>query len=185
MATVTDIMPLAQALWVIDQRLRFHTGDGEMLDGMTYAHATEIKEDGEKDLPYIRLFDFTLEEGLGVGGHSRRDGLPVPSRGNQPASVTLTAQYMVACRLKHGMFRLDPDDASDGKGLVEWLALVCDAIEIDTDGKVDSRLGNTTDVPVAFSVGETQRTGLSWSLVLNVTVELVSVGRGERSVAPA
>lgn len=177
MASIEEIMPFAQSLWMIDKRLSYHSQKGNMLSGLKYRKTPEIEEDGKSSFPYLRLMDFSYEEQHARGGPRE---LSVPSQGNSPTFYVITCEYKLTCRRANGLFRKDPYDTSKGKGLLEWLALVTDAIETDEGGFVDARLDNSTANPVMYRVDGTEPSQLGWSADFSVIVSSFMT-RGFRS----
>ena len=178
MAEVTEIMPLCRPAWVIDKRLRFHTTAGEMLAGMTYRSFPDHEEDGKGSFPYVRTYEMSMEENAGAGAWK---GQSTVAAGNQPYEPSITLDMRIAVKRANGLCRVDPYDESKGRGLLEWVALVEDAIEIDLDGQTDARLEQSCGRPVIFEVSDTEVSQLTWAATLRVKCIMPFLHRGSRS----
>lgn len=177
MATKDDIIPFCQAPWVIDKRLAFHAQDGQMLDGLTYRRVPDIEEDGKGSFPYLRMMDMNYREEHAAGAWKEFSG---SDEGNTPTIYTVELDFRLSVKRSYGLFRSDPFNPEQGKGLMEWLALVTDAIESNEFGITDSRLESSVGRPVMYSVGGTELSQLAWSADFTITTTSFMV-RGFRS----
>jgi hypothetical protein len=180
MSTIYDNFQVAAAAWEINERLVFHTQAGQMLAGLNYDKEGTLKVEGEDDLPVLQPWAVHFNEELFAGAPNVRS--QGRSEANQPVAETLTLTFRVATSRRDGWFRRDPTDTTKRKGLIEWLALIRDAIETPTTGTVpDSRFVGGASKPVTYSIPETKTSQLSFQCSLDVTVMLRPVCRAERS----
>ncbi len=182
-ATIYDSFQTVAAAWEINERLIYHTQPGGILAGLKYDAEGTFKVDGEDDLPLLQPWAFQLSDALHAGApNTASRGL---AQANQPLAETLTMTYRVATSRKNVWFRRDPTDTAAKKGLMEWVALIRDAIERPaadiTSTEPDSRFGGGANKPVSFSISETNTTQQTFQCMLDVVVYVRPTCRGERS----
>jgi len=179
MSTICDTLQVTAAVWVMNERLVYHTQPNNMLAGLKYDREGTLKVDGKDDLPLLQPWSLNISESLFAGAARKSDTSTISHR-NQPVVEELTLVFRVACRRDRGFMRRNPSDPTSQKGILEWLALIRDAIETDPSGVVDSSLNNSTSKPMKFSVQETETTQLAFHTFLEVVLTLHPSHRGER-----
>jgi len=180
-ATISDIQTELKPLWVIDQRLAYHSvaGSGRLLDGLTYDREGFIESKGERNLPFVKPVTFNKEEGVAPGARgSFGPGIKVGTR----------LSLIVSAHREFGLFQRDPTAVQDepnfgGVGVLQWMTKVLDAIEtkIDGTGLVDPYLEDILNSPLEISVDEAPVNDLSWSVIIQIGYDLQSICRGTRS----
>lgn len=179
MPTIHDNFQFAAAAWEINERLIYHSrDDGGMLRGLKYDKEGTFKVEGEDDLPLCQPYSLNLAESISPGAPRTNDISKLAS----PVAGTQTLVYRVAVRRKDGWFRRDPTDSTQAKGLLEWLALIQDAIETTRDGEdeVDCSLDGALMKPPTFRIQETETTQKAFHCYLEVELDIKHHCRGER-----
>jgi hypothetical protein len=148
------------------------------LAGLKYDKEGTMKVDGEDDLPLLQPWAVSFNEAY-YGGMAH-SGISDPKHGNQPILEELTLTYRVVCSRRNGWFRRDPLNSSQKKGLIEWLALIRDAIETDKQGIVDSRFNRSASQPILYSISDTETTELSFQCYFEAKMKLWPYHRSER-----
>lgn len=174
----TDTFQLTTPAWVVNERLIYHSQNGRMLDGLKYDKEGRMKVDGYDDMPALQPLSLAHTEEISPGQISGQG-----SRANTPIAPTVVLTFRLYCARRDFFFRRTPESGGK-KGLLEWVALVCDAIETTTDGldEPDSRLLNTLEKPVSFSTLENDTPSqLAFETFLEVTLPTRHYCRGERS----
>lgn len=180
MSTICDTLQVTAAVWVINERLVHHTQPGKMLAGLHYDREGTLKVDGKDDLPLLQPWSLNIAEGLAPGASRASPASDINHR-NSPVLEELTLVFRVGARRDRGFMRRDPASPTSEKGILEWLALIRDAIETDPSGVIDSSLRNSTSKPPRFTVQETETTQLAFYTFLEVVLTLFPSHRGERS----
>lgn len=192
MVIKSDIAISLGPLWVIDKRLAYHStsGTGRILDGINYDREGTLNIDGREDLPYVQPITFNDTEGWAVGGGSSGSRLG----GTQTAIKSIMRfSLLISSRREFGLFERDPtvtptgDDLNyTGTGVLEWAQKVRDAIERTADGqeKTDALLESTVSKPVLSVLREAPVSDLSWSVMLDLQIDIESICRGARSIVP-
>lgn len=190
MPTVADIAISLGPLWVIDQRLEFHSllGSGRILDGIKYDREGKLEIDGRKDLPQVQPITLSDTEDWAPGAAG------IKSMGTQTAIKTSIAfTLLVQAKREYGLFQRDPtatlsdnDKNYKGTGVLEWAARVRDAIERTTDGmdKTDSLLEQTISKPILTTITDAPVSDLAWSVLVQLQIDIESICRGARSITP-
>lgn len=162
-------------LWVIDQRLEFHTKAGGILEGLKYDREGVVEVDGTDDLPYVQNLTISDEEGYGF------------ATGNRDIQNQRKLFLIVSAERQYGLFRRDPDEeitdsCIQGIGVMEWVERVRDAIETrgDVTEVIDPFLEHTVTKPVVSSIREAPTSDKTWSLVIEINLEMGSTDRGTR-----
>jgi len=182
MATTIDQVPFAiRPLWVIDQRLAWHSkkGTGRLLDGIKYYAEGRLRSEGGSHFPNVANLGLTDEDTIAPGA---RGSLPSP----MATAVTLT--LVIRSKREYGLFRRDPESGRDdsrfsGVGCLEWVTKVRDAIVTKTDGTgdVDALLEDTLRKPVITAIREYEVDENVWEVELEVDLEVYSQCVGKRS----
>jgi hypothetical protein len=185
--TIYDSFQFLAAAWEVEKRILDHTGNEDgLLKGLHYDSEGTLKVDGEDQFPLLQPWSVHTTEKIFAGAPSDR-GKGV-DKSNPPVEPELVLTFRLAASRKHKWFRRDPTDESKPKGFLEWLALVCDAIEtpydeeVDPDERpVDSRLSKGLIRPVAFAIRESECSQLRFQSFLEITLGVRAMCRGERS----
>lgn len=169
--TITDIPLMVRPFWVIDQRLTYHTAQsGRLLWGLKYDPTLAHQVRGVRDLPFIMPYVYTDAETIGPGAKMGSNA--------SPQWDALTLQFWLSSRKDFGLFQRDPTGSQFG--LLDWIAKVRDAIETTEDGIIDDRLDSTACRPIGFAVRENDVSELSWTALLEITIQTDTYGRGTR-----
>lgn len=181
MSTVNDNMQAVAAAWVINERLVYHSQPGRLLAGLNYEQTQVFEVDGEDDLPKLMPWTVGFVENIFSG--SPKSASSGRLEANAPVQQTQTLTYRLSCSRKHGFFRRDPTDTTASKGLMEWLALILDAMETTRDGNdgADARLETSLANPISFRITDSETTQLAYHLFIEVDLGVVPWCRGERS----
>lgn len=169
---------LVAAAWEMNERLIYHTQPGRILAGLNYDQEGTLKIDGEDDMPLLQPWAFGLTEDAAPGGLTGAAAL-----NNQPVMPTQTITFRLATNRNKLWFRRDPTIAANGKGIVEWVAAIVDAIETTADGNnvVDAGLSGTCEKPLRASISETETTQRAFHSFLEITLYPQHHCRGQRS----
>jgi hypothetical protein len=179
MSTQYDNFVAVAAAWELNERLVYHTQPGRMLAGLNYDSEGTLKVDGHDDLPLLQPWTVQIEEGIAPGApKAAHAGV---TRKNTPVAETMTLVFRFGTSRRDGWFRRDPTLTSARKGFMEWLALVRDAIETDTQGDADAALNIGALRPVRFSVRENETTQLAFYCYLEVELLVQHYCRTERA----
>lgn len=182
MPEITDSFQAAAAAWEINERLIYHSrSDDEdaLLRGLKYDKEGTFKVDGEDDLPLLQPWAYNFAEEIFAGAPRTND----PEKLASPVMNTQTFVYRIATSRKKGWFRRDPTDANQGKGLIEWIAAIKDAIETTRDGEdeVDCSLGGAIAKPPTFRIQESEASQKAFHCYLEVELSLKPNCRAERT----
>lgn len=178
MSTFYDCYQSVAAAWELNERIVYHCQPNGMLAGLKYDKEGTFKLDGEDDLPLLQPWSVDFTEAHMAGGPRLTQNGPLEA--NQPTADSLTLTFRLAGSRRAGWFRRDPTSATAKKGLLEWIALIRDAIETRKDGSTDSRLNAGIVKPVLTSIGDTNTTELSFQCFFEVRLEVWPTYRGER-----
>lgn len=172
----SDIPLTLRAIWVMDQRLTAASKSGGLLHGLNYSHEAKKAAQGAKDLPYAALHTVEDEEGVGLGA------------GNNIGLVR-SVFMQVAGRRDYGLFRRDMsapvmDPGKQGRGVLEWIEYIKDAIERHANGTVDWALEGSLVKPLIFRARQQETDDeQSVSYLLEISYEFPALCRGNRTAA--
>lgn len=178
MSTFYDNFQSVAAAWELNERIIHHCQAGGLLAGLKYDKEGTYKIDGEDDLPLLQPWAINFTEAHFAGGPRLSQNAPLA--GNQPTADSLSLTFRLATSRRAGWFRRDPTSATAKKGLLEWIFLIRDSIEIDKQGGIDSRLNAGVVKPVLTSIGDTSTTELSFQCFFDIKLEVWPTYRGER-----
>lgn len=169
---------LVAAAWELNERLIYHTQPGRMLAGLNYDSEGTLKIDGEDDLPLLQPWSFQLTESAAIGNMTGDAALK-----NQPVMPMHTLTFRLATSRNNLFFKRNPTDNTVAKGLMEWVALIGDAIETTADGNdtVDAGLAGTCEKPLGLSINETETSQRAFHCFLEITLHPQHHCRGQRS----
>lgn len=178
--TKYDTFQFCSPFWEINERLNFHCQPGRMLAGLNYDEEGTTGAMGEDNYPCLQPRTFGLDEGIGPG--AGRAPAPQASK-NTTVMSTQTIRFLGRFSRRDLFQRRDPTNASAPRGMLEWLALIIDAIETSRDGTdtIDTGLANTTERPMLVKVDDSESTESAIHLVIDITVYPRHHCRGERS----
>ena len=166
------IQPAAPAA-VIYQRLLWHSTNAlGLLYGLKVYETPEWRVEGEQDLPNLCVIDFSDEEGIFAGAVTG-----AYENANSVVSVTQTMILMLTVRRENGLFA---KGTTAVKGLLDWMALIRDAVETNESGVVDSLLDETCERPFLTSMRDNVVRELSWSAGIQFTLYPRATVRGTR-----
>lgn len=152
-----------------------------MLEGVRFDAEGTQRVEGQDNLPSVQLVFFTNNEQPSAGAPAAARRLK-----NEPLEAALTFTFAVRSNTRTGWFvRSRADGSGDvparDLGLLELLSLVQDAMETAVDGTVDAGLSATVEMPIQFSVQETDPGQVSNCAFLEVVVIPRHFCRGRRS----
>ena len=178
MSTFYDCYQSVAAAWELNERIIHHCKSDGLLSGLKYDKEGTLKTDGEDDLPLLQPWSVDFTE-------SFFSGAPTPNtngvkQANQPTADTLTLTFRLAVSRRAGWFRRDPTTPTAKKGILEWIALIRDAIETAKDGTIDSRLNSGVVKPVLSLIRETTTTELTFQCFFEVKLDVWPTFRAER-----
>lgn len=138
---------LAEIITALDNRVSFHTGTGEILDGMVW-RATPVSEiTGHEDLPEARLFTPRANEAY---------------RPTRMSNASLTTPIVLSTSKDAGL-------ASH----YEWVEKLLDAIETDQSGERDLGLNGNLDKPMSYETRHEATTEQSINSRITLTMALL------------
>jgi len=148
MSNLTDpsIPPFVRPFVVIENRLTYHMGSGQILEGMQLDREGKLDVDGVEHLPLVQFLNYSDEETVGPGGHVWA------TRGSTNQFDQQTLAVLIIARREFGFWRRDFTLAQKKRGLLEWVGAVRDAVELRSDGTIDALLDGTVSKPVNFRV---------------------------------
>lgn len=168
---------MVRPLRVIDSRLSFHVGTGEMLDGLAYDTEGTLEGRGLRDFPYIQPVAYSDVETIGPGANRVRSGDGSP-QGNSPAWDEQTVSFFLWSRRTYGFYQRDPSGTK--YGVADWVAKVRDAVETDTDGTIDRRLEQTLAFPIQSLVSQNEITDIGWGVLIEFVLRTDTYCAGSR-----
>lgn len=179
MATILDSYQATAAAWEVERRIAEHCKEGGMLEGLHTEREGTIKVTGADDLPALQRVGLLMTESIFAGAHNTNS-----TQGSTPVQLEWVLAYRITTDQEYGFVRLDPEtQGKEGCGLMEWLALIMDAIETvpeDTTEKHDALLNKTCSKPVAFRITEVDPDQFGNTAVLEVVITAAPTCRGER-----
>lgn len=182
MAAITSIPQLSAPVWVAFKRLEFHTQSGGMLDGLKFRKFDgTVRSEGTTSLPSLAALMVSVEQKAAPGGQESARSGGDKVRSNNPLSNELVLKLELAVDQKHGLVKMDPESTTTRKGLLDWAALVMDAIETDVYGRPDARLEQSLSEPVSFLFREPDLGTLSMHPIIEVILPMRMIARAERS----
>ena len=136
-------------------RMKFHTGAGQILAGMKFYEFPEVNVEGLKDFPNAMLFLPSIAENY---------------RPNIIGETTMRFNLSVSVERTKGI----PE-------LMGWVEKVLDAIETQpvTNGRVDTNLKGTTS-PFSVQIANSFALDLSLTAQITITVSPKPMNRGSR-----
>ena len=176
---VTDYPIPARAFAVMDARIAFWSaaGSGRVLVGVTYDREALLEPMGADMLPMIQPVDYTWEETIFGGASSARERV-----GNTQVVSEITSTFFVAGRREYGLIQRSTDNPEDGKGVLEWVSRLQDALEKSVDdGRQDSLLEGTLAKPMRFVCRQNYLSDLSFALLLEVSLFTMPYWRAGRT----
>lgn len=161
-STIDDIMPVVRPLWALHQRLLAHTAPGGMLYPMRLDLIGTMEPQGQKDLPILQY----------IGIEEAEDQAAVGGAGNSKVDI-YRVRFAVQTFINYGVFRLDPVEDQSQLGMIEWTALVRDAIECKADRTLDplfTEYGERATLykPCVFTTEDADKGQLVWENILVV-----------------
>jgi len=173
--------PAVRAIQVLRSRVIAATATGGILEGLKYRNSLVKVEEGRDSLPYVTFYDMQWDETSILTG---AQGL-----NNRKFSVSqgYTIRMMLSAPLGGGFLRMDPEDTSEPRGLLEWLLLLIDAIENPEGGVVgetapDPLLCGTLARPIVCNLVRTDINQLSVSGIIELEMLSMNSDRGQRTM---
>ena len=168
----------AKPFAVIENRISAALAVDKLLYGVTYDREARLEPLGADMLPFIQPVNASYSEKIFAGGHNNQNN-PNYTHWNTVADGRVS--LLVAGRREYGLVQRSTGDAEDGKGILEWIARLQDAIELDATGLVDPFLEGSLSRPVAFSIQNNYISDLSFVLLLDVSFQTNIFLRGQRT----
>lgn len=166
----TEYCFLVAPFAVLLDRLDFHTGSGELLNGLRVEDVPEPEVLSEDRLPCLTTLGVELENRvLGAGPMGEEV---------QEDEVTFTLQLHTSRR--NGWVSKQ-SATNKKKAAMHWLARVMDAMELNESGTVDTLWAGTCARPFKVRVEDVAISELSISLFLEVIFYPRAMCRAERS----
>lgn len=166
----------AQPFAVIENRISAALVSGKLLYGVTYDREAHLEPLGADMLPFIQPVNASYSEKIFAGGYDNPNHL---NEWNTVADGKVS--LLVAGRREYGLVQRSTGDAEDGRGVLEWIARLQDAIELDSAGVVDPFLEGSLSKPVSFSIQNNYISDLSFVLLLDVSFQTNIFFRGQRT----
>jgi len=154
---------------VIEDRLVYQSEEGEerLLDGISYDREGVVQITAKDILPLVQNIELKFIESISEGAPSAGDSI----KGNTVVKQDAILSLLISGRREYGFFQRESEDEDEtaGRGVMEWIARVQDAIEWDhVSSTRDARLLLTLDRPVSFEIRETFYSDLSISILVDV-----------------
>lgn len=164
----------------IEERIRYQAVEGgqRLLDGITFDREGTLQPVGRDLLPLVQLASYNATEQI-FGGAPR----PGTARGNTPLVTVGILEIYIFTYSGYGYSRQDPLDEEDGRGLLEWVALVQDAIERkpQLSFEADAFLEGSLCKPVKFEVRDNFLSDQSLGVLLALEWTTQPYCRSERT----
>ena len=180
MSRLQDCQQFTAATWVIFKRLDWHCREGGLLAGIKWS-----REGGLQNLQTVKLPSlqpYSIEHDM---EHFAGSNYPVYDSQDREANTPFMSSFNLRLELstdsKHGFIRRNPDQPTERKGHLEWAALVMDALEIDEEGRVDSRLDGTMLKPIHSAMKDIEIQELTISSVIDLRFSTHLQRRAQRS----
>ncbi len=161
----------AKPLQVLIGRILRETSPGRLLHPCKFSRMPYRDNEGEDQLPNIRLQSYADEES--PFGHD-----------THPAANIITSAQNITFLLA---FNKDcgpwSEDASTKLGLLDWISRFKDSIELDDEGCPDLSLDGSCVAPLTSAVTETAVNEISWMIEFVVSLHPSPIGRGKRSIS--
>ena len=171
------------AAQVINKRLCYATSKGNMLQGLNYEKAGTQNLKGEDNLPSLTPWTIANVENIFQGGRlPKNDPNSTLNAQNTAVGSVQTLVYRLVTSRRSGWF---PTGQDTHKGLLDWIALIQDAIETNNNenlAEADATLEETLCKPVRFSIQETETSELSYTVFLELELHLMPTCRVKRSL---
>jgi hypothetical protein len=151
-----------------------------MLAGLAYEEEGTTGALGEDSYPTLQLYTLALDEKIGPGaGRAPQSG----ASKNTTVQNAQTIRFLGRFSRRSLFLRRNPTDTNASKGMMEWLALILDAIETRRDGTgvIDAGLENTVEAPCTVKIEESETTESAFHLYIDITVNTRHHCRGERA----
>lgn len=161
----------AKPLQVLVKRILRETSPGRLLHPCSFSRMPFRDNEGEDQLPNIRLQSYSDEEN--PFGHDTHPAANIITSGQ---NVT----FLLAFNKDYGPWS---EDASTKLGLLDWISRFKDAIELDDYGCPDLTLDGSCVAPLTSSVAETTVNEISWMIEFVVNLQPSPIGRGTRSIS--
>lgn len=174
MSVIQPAAPLA----VIVDRIKWHANSANalgLLHGMKWKDVPHIGIQGKEDLPSLQFIEYTDSEDVFAGGKTGGDA-NVNTHVQPSATVTL----MLSNRRDAQLFSLE---GSSKRGLINWVALLRDALELKQVGAgliLDTSLNETCGRPFFTKVRDNVVLDISWSVAIEITIFPLATVRGTR-----
>jgi len=173
---ITDAMHWTAAVWELGERLTHHTKNGELLQGLKWIPTNRARAETMDTLPSLQFRSVSFTQAIFPGARSTETS--DMSKLNVVVSDTLVVRLELTSDVDDLWVRRQPGNSQQKKGHMEWMALVRDAIETDTEGVVDCSLGGSLCRPIMFAGMEPEGGSLGMTTVIEVTLPLMPNCRG-------
>jgi hypothetical protein len=180
---VTQYPFYSAALAIIIKRLTHQMQPGGLLAGLKFtSKMMEVEEFGQADIPAIRIAACNIQE-------SHAPGAPSTGNSNSDTPQTSIHDYRLALYtlMENGMIQLSPNGEVKKRGHLDWLGLVLDAIESETDTlaadalpETDARLEDTVMRPIVFRTEELEPIGMLLGSAIHIECYVRNFCRGHR-----
>lgn len=176
--TIADIPQSLGAAWEVQERLVYHSQPGRFLSGLVVHEASENRVYGESDLPCLDPLSVDWSEEL-FAGQART---PDKEKKNVPILPILGLRYKAQFSRRCGLIRRDPTNPTTSKGMLEWQALIMDAVERMRDGsdEADAAICGYAAKPVAMRWEEPEMSELSYTVEFVIEISVFPMCRSER-----
>lgn len=171
MANEKDIEFECRPLYVLDERLRYHSmpGSGRLLDGALYDREWLVRNIGREDLPFVQIGSSRISDDVFPGGFRPEVGNPLRADGR--------LVVYVGARREFGMVTRDPsgDDAGRGVSVSNWAARVKAAMVTKANGAGDPDVLLEGTLSQPLSVAQTQLGTTDLAAVITLEVSWLSM----------
>lgn len=147
---------LSTGITELAARLNYHKATGGIISGMKVHTKPTERALGEMDMPSVIMFGVSYEE--------RADANP---------RETNSGDVIVS-------LRLCVDDSNGLDGLLTKLASLLDAIETNTSGEVDLKVGGSSINGISVRTPDTEATSVGLNIQVDVTIGTIPFRRGNR-----
>ena len=127
---------------------------------------------GADDLPCIGPDDFEFRDSIFAGAKAR----PTDT-GSVNLKMAAQLNFLLAVNRDHGLFAADSGKA---KGLMDWLTLICDSLELNDAVEADANLDGTCIEPLLLEASNFASVDLCHFIVLTVHYYPHAFERGTR-----
>ena len=154
------------------KRIRHHSKEGGMLDGINFRKVPLSLVEGVDNLPAVTMIEYTDMEGYFDGA---KTGLKKSTNIIRSESQI---SFLLSFNKDHAFFS---ETGAKPWGYMDWVERFKDSIETDINGDIDLTLNGTCVQPMVTHVREGEISDVTWNILFEVELYPKPYQRGTRS----